>query len=142
MRVNKLFLILGSMLLLGVNFVFAEKQIVDVNLLRTVALPLHIIELVVALFICIIALRFFHLTKPFNFFLYVYVSLGFFIINSLLYILLYLGKFADLNISFINVYLGARFSLIAMLVCIGYLFFYIHTMMKRKVELKGPEIKK
>tara|TARA_Y100000310_G_C20525986_1_gene736056 strand:+ start:285 stop:668 length:384 start_codon:yes stop_codon:yes gene_type:complete len=121
----------------NINLVFAEKQVIDVSLLRLIALPLHIIELIIAIFVCVLALKFFHLTKPFNFFLFVYVSLGFFIINSLLYILLYVGEFANINISFINVYLGARFSLIAMLVCIGYLFFYIHTMMKRKIETKG-----
>ncbi len=132
------FVFLCSMFFIfNINLVFAEKQVIDVSLLRLIALPLHIIELIIAIFVCVLALKFFHLTKPFNFFLFVYVSLGFFIINSLLYILLYVGEFANINISFINVYLGARFSLIAMLVCIGYLFFYIHTMMKRKIETKG-----
>tara|TARA_Y100000310_G_scaffold345846_1_gene471203 strand:+ start:82441 stop:82857 length:417 start_codon:yes stop_codon:yes gene_type:complete len=117
--------------------VLGDQQIVDIDVLRSVALPLHIIEIILAVFICVMALKFFQLTKPFNLFLLIYIALGFFLINALLYVLLYTESLFGLRLSFLNVYLGGRFSLIAMLTSMGYMFVYVYIIIKKR----HPEFK-
>ena len=97
------------------------------------AVSLHVIELILAVFICFMAIRFFRITKPLNLFLVIYVSLGFFIINSLLYILFYGLHLKGIHLSFVSVYIGSRISLIAMLISISTLFYYLNSQMRKTI---------
>lgn len=112
--------------------VAAQKQVIDIESVKLIAVPLHIIELFLAILISFIALKFFRITKPVSLFLIVYVAAGFFIINSLLYIMLYTADLFNFNISFVNVYVGSRIALIAMLISLGALFFYMYATIKKK----------
>lgn len=113
--------------------VVAQRQVIDVDAIKIVAVPLHLIELFLAVFISFLALKFFRITKPVNLFLIVYVAGGFFVINSLLYIMLYTADLFNFNISFVNVYIGSRIALIGMLTSLGALFFYMYKTIKKKV---------
>lgn len=130
MRIGIIAIAIFIMLL--IPSVAAQKQIIDINSLKSTGIVIHSIEIIISMFICVMALRFFHITKPYNFFLFVYLALGFFIINSLLYIIIYLEDLLKIKVNFANVYLGSRISLIAMLLSLGTLFFYLHREMKRK----------
>ena len=111
----------------------AAGEIENLDALKKIALPMHFLELVLSLFICFMALKFFRITRPINLFLVVYVALGFFIVNSLLYILLYFWQRA-LNISFINVYIGSRIALIGMLISFVTLFYQWNKVMRKKAQ--------
>lgn len=116
--------------LLTIPLVVAQRQVIEFDTIKSVAVFLHLIELFLAVFISFMALKFFQITRPINLFLVVYVAGGFFVISSLLYLVFYMtGLFND--VSFINVYIGSRISLIAMLISLGFLFFNMHTSIKR-----------
>ena len=115
--------------------VAAQAQVINVNNLKNVAIPIHIIELVLALFIAYISLKFFRITKPINLFLFIYTATVFFIINSLLYLFLYLSMKTSLEISFISVYITSRIALMGMLISLV-IFFYHWNKVMRKIEHK------
>jgi len=77
--------------LILINSVSAQSEVINLNNLKNIAIPIHIFELVLAFFIAFMALKFFRITKPVSMFLFIYVAVGFFIINSLLYLFLYLS---------------------------------------------------
>ena len=106
--------------------VIAQPQVIDINNLKSVGIPIHAVELVLALFIAYTSLKFFRITKPINLFLFIYIAVGFFIINSLLYLLLYLSLTTTLEISFIGVYITSRIALMGMLVSFVIFFFQLH----------------
>lgn len=99
-----------------INLVSAQSEIIDFNNLKNIAIPLHLFELVLGIFIAFMSLKFFRITRPISLFLYIYLAIGFFIINSLLYLLLYLSLNTKLEVIFVNVYIGSRIALIGMLI--------------------------
>lgn len=101
----------------------AQSEVINLNNLKNIAIPLHLIELVLALFISYMSLKFFKITKPIGLFLYIYMAIGFFIINTLLYLFSYLSINTRLEVDFINVYIGSRVALMAMLISFA-MFFY------------------
>ena len=111
----------------------AHQELIDMDKIQIIAIPLHIIEMVLAIFICYMALAFFRITKPISIFLFVYVAGGFFIINSLMYLLLYGLNMENINLSFESVYLGSRISLIAMLISLAFLFYYLNNQMRKSI---------
>ncbi len=113
----------------------AQKEIIDINQLKTVAVPVHILELILALFICFKALKFFRITKPINLFLFLYTSIGFFIISSLLYLFLYFSIKIPLEVNFVSVYIGSRVALMGMLISFV-IFFYQWNKIMRKTNIK------
>lgn len=113
----------------------ARVDYIDMDKLAVIAVPLHIIELVLSLFICFMALKFFRITKPLNLFMFIYVAIGFFIINSSLYILFYLTRH-KFNTSFANVYLGSRITLIGLTLSFVF-FFYNWNKVMRKSNVKN-----
>ena len=127
----KHFLILFILLISLQTAFAAREEVINIDKIQAVAVPLHLIELVLAIFISYMALKFFRITKPISIFLVVYVAGGFFIINSLLYLLLYGLNLKSINLSFESVYLGSRISLIAMLVSLGFLFYYLNLQMRK-----------
>ena len=127
----KHFLILFILLISLQPAFAAREEVINIDKIQAVAVPLHLIELVLAIFISYMALKFFRITKPISIFLVVYVAGGFFIINSLLYLLLYGLNLKSINLSFESVYLGSRISLIAMLVSLGFLFYYLNLQMRK-----------
>ena len=106
-----------------INFADAQSEVVDAGNLKIIMIPIHVIELVLALFIAYMSLKFFRITKPISLFLYMYLSIGFFIINALLYLFLYLSLNTKLEMSFVNVYVGSRVALVGMMVSLV-VFFY------------------
>jgi len=116
-----------------INFAAAQSETVDVDNLKKVATPIHFIELVLALFISYMSLKFFRITRPLGLFLYIYMAIGFFIINALLYLFLYLTLDSGLGISFISVYVGGRIALMGMLLSFV-VFFYQWNRIMRRVE--------
>ena len=127
----KHFLILFILLISLQTAFAAREEVINIDKIQAVAVPLHLIELVLAIFISYMALKFFRITKPISIFLVVYVAGGFFIINSMLYLLLYGLNLKSINLSFESVYLGSRISLIAMLVSLGFLFYYLNLQMRK-----------
>ena len=115
------------------NLVFASKESIDLDTIKWFAIPLHLLELALAIFISYMALKFFNITKPVNIFLVVYIVGGFFIINTLLYLLLYSFRLMGINISFLSVYIGSRVALIAMLISLGALFYHLDREIRKKV---------
>ena len=126
-------LILIFIALSAVKSVVAREEAINVDDLAPIAVPLHLIELALAVFICFMALKFFQITRPINLFLVVYVAGGFFIINSLLYVLLYVARLNYFKVSFVNVYLGSRIALIGMLISLGALFYHLNRQMRKKI---------
>ena len=114
---------------------FARTEIVDLELLSKVAIPLHVIELVLSLFICFMALQFFRITKPINLFLFIYVAIGFFVINSLLNLIFFLMQ-DRMNTSFVNVHIGSRIALIGMVLSFV-MFFYNWNKIMRKPDARN-----
>src|SRR3989344_6457086 len=125
------YVIMFFIALLTMKLAIAHEDSIDLDVLALIAIPLHLIELVLAVFICFISLKFFQITRPHNLFLVVYVAGGFFVINSLLYILLYAAHLKDFNVSFASAYLGSRISLIGMLVSLGALLYYLNRQMRK-----------
>lgn len=123
-----------------INSVVAQPEVIDVNNLKVVAVPIHIVELVLALFICYMSLKFFRITKPVNLFLFIYTAIGFFIINSLLYLLLYISTVTPLEIHFIPVYVGSRVALIGMMISFV-MFFYQWNRSMRKIQKVETNLK-
>lgn len=116
---------------------FARTEIVDLELLSKVAIPLHVIELVLSLFICFMALQFFRITKPINLFLFIYVAIGFFVINSLLNLIFFLMQ-DRMNTSFVNVHIGSRIALIGMVLSFV-MFFYNWNKIMRKPDDRNKQ---
>jgi len=117
-----------------INAVAAQSEVIDLNNLKSVAIPIHVIEIVFSLFISYMALTFFRITKPLNLFMYIYTAIGFFIINSLLYLFLYLSIKTSLEINFINVYIGSRIALMGMLISFALFFYQWNSIMRKKIK--------
>lgn len=118
-----------------INFAGAQSKIVNVSSLRSVAIPIHIVELFLALFIASMSLKLFRITKPISLFLYVYMAIGFFVINVLLYLFLYLSLNTRLEMDFVNVYIGSRVALMGMLISFV-VFFYQWNKGMRKMQTR------
>ena len=118
-----------------INLVSAQSEVINLNNLKNIAIPIHTIELVLALFIAFMSLKFFRITKPISLFLFIYVAIGFFIINSLLYLFLYLSVNTGLGLLFVNVYIGSRIALIGLLIAFV-IFFYQWNKIMRKTNVK------
>lgn len=131
MKIQYITLILLIFLLPVIN---AETELVNTSLIIKFGLPLHFIELFMALFISFMSLNFFRITKPLNIFLYIYLALGFFIISSLMYIVYYLRNWLSLDLNFVNVYVASRLSLIAMLIVFSTIFYNAHSIMKNPMH--------
>ena len=116
-----------------INSVVAQTEVINLNNLKFVAVPVHILELALALFICYMSLKFFRITKPVNLFLFIYIAIGFFIINTLLYFLLYISTVTTLEMHFIPVYVGSRVALIGMMMSFV-MFFYQWNRSMRKIQ--------
>ena len=99
---------------------------------KKIGITLHIIELILAVFICTMSLKFFWITKPVNLFLMVYIALGFFIVNVLMYIFYYSSSMLGFRVSFVNAYIGSRISLIGMLVSLSMVFFSMHKSIRKQ----------
>ena len=117
------------------DLVVAQSETVNVSDLKSVAIPIHIVELVLALFIAYMSLKFFRITKPISLFLYVYLAIGFFIINTLLYLFLYLSLNTGLEMSFVNVYIGSRIALIGMVISFVVFFYQWNKIMRTGREV-------
>lgn len=124
-----LFLILSICLLSPALATHTET--INFDDFKRIAIPLHIIEIILASFICYMALKFFRITKPVNLFLFIYTAIGFFVINSLLYLLFYLSTMMSLNIYFAQVYIGSRIALIGMVVSFVLFFYQWNKIMRR-----------
>ena len=112
----------------------AEAQpAIDTSSFKNIAIPIHLIELVLALFICYMALKFFRITRPLGLFLYIYTAIGFFIINSSLYLFLHFNPMLETN--FMSVHIGSRIALIGMLISFV-IFFYQWNRVMKKSEKK------
>ena len=119
------------LLFLGImNLVGAQSETINVGSLKSIAIPIHIVELVLALFIAYMSLKFFRITKPIILFLYIYLAIGFFIINALLYLFLYLSLNTGLEINFVNVYIGSRVALMGMLISFVVFFYQWNRVMR------------
>ena len=118
-----------------INLVSAQSEVINLNNLKNIAIPVHTIELVLALFIAFMSLKFFRITKPIGLFLFIYVAVGFFIISSLLYLALYLSINTRLELIFVNVYIGSRVALMAMLISFV-IFFYQWNKIMRRTDTK------
>jgi len=121
--------------LILINSVSAQSEIINLNNLKNIAIPIHLFELVLGLFIAFMSLKFFRITKPISLFLFIYVAVGFFIINSLLYLFLYLSINTRLELVFVNVYIGSRVALMGMLVSFV-IFFYQWNKIMRRTNIK------
>ena len=130
----KAFIIIALCLALFIGSPAAQTEVFDAGQVKAIALPLHIIELVLALFICYMSLKFFRITKPINMFLIIYVALGFFIVNIALYLLFYSGFAARFEPLFVNVYLGSRIALIGMLISFVLMFYQWNKTMRQSVK--------
>ena len=115
-----------------ISFAEAQLDVIDVNSLKGIAIPLHVFELVLALFIAYMSLRFFSITKPINIFFYIYLAIGFFIINTSLYLFSYLSINTALEMDFINVYIGGRVALMGMLISFVIFFYQWDKAMRKK----------
>ena len=116
-----------------ISFAEAQLDVVDANRLKAIVIPIHVFELILALFIAYMALKFFRITRPLGLFLYIYTAIGFFIISSSLY--LYLHFNPKLETNFISVHIGSRIALIGMLISFV-IFFYQWNRVMKKVEKK------
>ena len=114
-----------------ISIAAAQPEIVNLDNLKNVAVPIHIIELLLAIFISYTSLKFFRITKPINLFLFIYTAIGFFIINSFLYLFLYLSMNSSLQISFISVYIMGRIALMGMLVSFVVFFYQWNKIMRK-----------
>ncbi|MCH8003216.1 MAG: hypothetical protein IH934_01170 [Nanoarchaeota archaeon] len=121
--------------LILMNFVSAQSEIINLNNLKNIAIPIHLFELVLALFIAFMSLKFFRITKPISLFLFIYVAVGFFIINSLLYLFFYLSIDTRLEMVFVNVHIGSRVALMGMLISFV-IFFYQWNKIMRRTDIK------
>lgn len=130
-RLSKYFMIV-LIAVLSAGPAAAHEEAVDIGNVQLFGISLHLVELLLAVFICFMAIKFFRITRPLNLFLIVYVAVGFFAINSLLYILFYALHLRGIHLSFVSVYLGSRVSLIAMLVSLGALFYYLNRQMRKQ----------
>jgi len=108
----------------------AQIEEFDVDSLSRMGISLHVVELVLAVFICFMSLKFFRITKPLNIFLYIYIGLGFFVISTLLYLVYFMRDILSIDVNFINVYVASRLSLIAMLFVFVFLFYSVHKIMR------------
>ena len=115
-----------------ISFVEARADIIDVNRLKYFAVPIHVFELILSLFIAYMALKFFKITKPVNLFFYMYLAIGFFIVDISLYLFSYLSLNTILEMDFISVYIGSRVALMGMLVSFVIFFYQWDRVMRKK----------
>ena len=121
-------------LLFFILIVSAEAQsTIDTSSFKNIAVPIHLVELALALFICYMALKFFRITRPLGLFLYIYTAIGFFIINSSLYLFLHFNPKLETN--FMSVHIGSRIALVGMLISFV-IFFYQWNRVMKKTEKK------
>src|SRR3989338_1575012 len=114
-----------------ISFVEAQLDVVDVNKLKSIAIPIHVFELILGIFIAYMALKFFRITKPLNLFFYVYLAIGFFIVNTALYLFSYLSLNTVLEMNFISVYIGSRVALMGMLISFVIFFYQWYGVMRK-----------
>jgi len=115
-----------------ISFAEAQLDVVDVNRLKAIAIPIHVFELILGLFIAYMALKFFRITKPLNLFFYIYLAIGFFIVNISLYLFSYLSLNTVLEMDFIGVYIGSRVALMGMLISFVVFFYQWDKIMRKK----------
>ncbi|MBW2976461.1 hypothetical protein KY347_03370 [Candidatus Woesearchaeota archaeon] len=130
-------LIFAVAFLVLINSAAADPQIIDIDNLKSIAVPIHVMELFLALFISYMSLKFFRITKPISLFLYLYMAIGFIIINSLLYLVFYWSINTRLNISFVNVCIGGRIALIGALISLAIFFYRWNKVMREKLGKAG-----
>jgi|TARA_B100001964_G_C14255018_1_gene611916 hypothetical protein len=131
MMKKKFTLFIWALLFLGlISLAGAQSEIIDISSLRDVALPIHVFELLLALFICYMSLKFFRITKPISLFLYVYMAIGFFMINTALFLFFYLSLNTGLEMNFANVYMGSRVASIGMLISFVVFFYQWNKIMR------------
>lgn len=135
LKEKMIFLIVIFLMLIMPLAVSARIEIIDLDIISNVAIPLHAIEFALSLFICVMALQFFRITKPLNLFMFIYVAIGFFMINSLLNMVFYLMQ-NSINSSFAVVHLGSRLALIGMALSFV-MFFYNWNKVMRKSDAKN-----
>ena len=123
-------LIFVMLFLILIDYAAAQSEIISIGALRNIAVPIHIIELILAFFICYMSLKFFRITKPIGLFFYVYTALGFFIVNTLLYLFMYLSLGTRFEMKLVNVYIGSRVALIGMLIWFVIFFYQWNKVMK------------
>ena len=80
---------------------------------------LLLIEIGVALYVAVMAVRLFHITQPTDIFTYIYLGVGFAVLNTLVHVLL----FVPIELPLAAFYLGSRVAVIGTLVSFA-LFFY------------------
>ena len=131
MNKMKAFIAIIISLFIFADSVLAQTEQVDISQIKNIALPLHITELLLALFICYMSLKFFRITKPVNLFLIIYTAIGFLIINILLYLLFYSSFAQALSLHFVAVYFGSRIALIGMLASFVLLFYQWNRIMRQ-----------
>ena len=131
MKKMKAFIAIMLSLFISAGSALAQTELVDIGQIKSLALTLHIIELLLALFICYMSLKFFRITKPVNLFLIIYTAIGFLIINILLYLLFYSGLAQILSLHFVTVYFGSRIALIGMLASFVLLFYQWNRIMRQ-----------
>lgn len=119
-------------MLLAASQVAAQQEIINIPSVMPIALALHLIEAILIIFICFMALKFFRITRPNNLFMVVYLAGGFFLISPIFYTLFYLPNVFHLNINFVSAYLISRISMIAALISLSGLLYYWNREMKRK----------
>lgn len=115
-----------------IDSALAQEEVINIANLRNIAIPIHIFELALALFICYGSLKFFRITRPLGIFLYIYTAIGFFIINTLLYLFMYLGLNTRFEMKFVNVYVGSRVALAGMLISFVIFFYQWNKVMRER----------
>lgn len=113
----------------------AHTEEIDLDAIGKIAIPIHILELLLSIFICFMALKFFRITKPINLFLFIYVAIGFFIVYILLNLFFHLMQHR-IDADFVNVYIGSRIALVGMLLSFV-MFFYKWNKTMREVNIKN-----
>lgn len=131
-----IFLISLLFILFSTTVFGAYEQSFDVDTLRMVAIPIHIVEFLLAFFICYMAIKFFKFTQPMSIFLYVYLAGGFFIIGSLVNFVLYFGHNFNMGVNFLVIFIAGRVALLGMLGSLTWLFWQAHKAMT--TEQQGP----
>ena len=121
------------------NVIAYAAELIDTEAIARLGVPIHLIELFLALFISLMSLKFFRITRPLNIFLYIYLALGFFIVSSLLYAVFYARDWLNIDLNFVNVYIASRLSLIAMLFVFVAVFYNAHRVMTAPVQQNTPE---
>jgi hypothetical protein len=97
----------------------------------TAGLAVHTFELILAVYICFAALRFFRITKPVNLFVIIYTAVGFLVVNILLYFLMYVQILRGVYVSSTLVYFAGRLAFIGMLLALATTFYMMQRQMRQ-----------